>query len=558
MKSAHCWGMEMSVKNWIDVPLSTITSSLMSGSRPKGGVKGITEGIPSIGAEHLDSEGGFNFSNIRYIPEDFAKSMRRGEILKDDILIVKDGATTGKTSFVKPDFQFEKAFTNEHVFIWRTFDNISKKYIFHYLRSQDGQDQIMSTFHGGAQGGINSQFIDEVNVPLPPFKEQKRIVEKLDAVLPKVKSAKARLEKIPAILKKFRQSVLAAACSGRLTEDWREGKDIENDFKGHESEEKPYEVPENWTWAELRDLSNGFQYGTSSKSDTEGKIPVIRMGNLQNGIIDWSDLKFTNDDSEIEKYNLNAGDVLFNRTNSPDLVGKTSIYMGEYKAIFAGYLIRIKNKNKYLNSFYLNHCLNAQRAREWCEKVKTDGVSQSNINAQVLATFLIPLPPLVEQHEIVRCIEKLFSVADSLETKCNNAMGRVKKIEQAILAKAFRGELTEPDPDDEPAEELLQRVLEEKAKLELEFKSKSNQKVNKKEMVMEKQLKKKSLLEIIQKSNKGVSPENLFKESGFALKEIDKFYMELKSISDNIDEIRNDKNLDKWPNQECIILKRKK
>ena len=223
-----------------------------------------------------------------------------------------------------------------------------------------------------------------------------------------------------------------------------------------------YEIPGNWLWTELKELSNGFQYGTSTKSNKEGKVPVLRMGNLQNGLIDWSDLKYTDDDSETIKYNLEEGDVLFNRTNSPELVGKTSIYKGENKAIFAGYLIRIKNKRDYLNSDYLNYCLNSSRAKEWCNQVKTDGVSQSNINAQILGSFQIPLPPVEEQQEIVRRVEALFKIADQLEERYKKAQAYVDKLTQSILAKAFRGELVPQDPNDPPASELLKKIKEER------------------------------------------------------------------------------------------------
>jgi type I restriction enzyme S subunit len=215
----------MGREHWIEIPFSDTITALESGSRPKGGVKGITEGIPSIGAEHLNSEGTFNFTNLRYVPFEFADRMNRGKIDFNDILVVKDGATTGKVSIVNNDFPYKVACVNEHVFICRLIKNINVNYCFFFLRSHVGQEQIMSSFHGGAQGGINSEFVHAISIPLPPLKEQKRIVEKLDALLPRVKSAKARLKKIPVILKKFRQSVLAAACSGKLTEDWREKQD---------------------------------------------------------------------------------------------------------------------------------------------------------------------------------------------------------------------------------------------------------------------------------------------------------------------------------------------
>jgi type I restriction enzyme S subunit len=175
----------------------------------------------------------------------------------------------------------------------------------------------MSTFHGGAQGGINSQFAEAVTIPIPPLPEQKRIAAKLDAILSKIKVAKTRLGKVPAMLKKFRQSVLAAACSGRLTADWREGKELRNDFTGDISD-TVYDVPENWIWTKLENLVDRFQYGTSTKSENDGAVPVIRMGNLQSGIIDWSDLKYTDNENDIAKYNYDM--VMFYLTEQTVLI----------------------------------------------------------------------------------------------------------------------------------------------------------------------------------------------------------------------------------------------
>ncbi|WP_265093706.1 restriction endonuclease subunit S [Raoultella ornithinolytica] len=170
-------------------------------------------------------------------------------------------------------------------------------------------------------------------------------------------------------------------------------------------------------------------------------MPVLRMGNLQDGKIDWTSLAYTSDPEEIKKYKLFAGDVLFNRTNSPELVGKTSIFRGEREAVYAGYLIRIKCKEN-LNPEFLNYLLNSQDAKDYCYQVKSDGVSQSNINAQKLIAYTISVPSMVEQTEIVRRIEDIFSFADNIKLKTSVALERVNNLTQSILAKAFRGELS--------------------------------------------------------------------------------------------------------------------
>lgn len=441
-------------KGWSICNLSDLLVSLESGSRPKGGVKGIKDGIPSIGGEHLTYNGKFDFSSLRYVSAEFSTRMTRGHICTHDILIVKDGATTGKTVLVDEDFLFANAVVNEHVFICRPTTFVVPKLLARFLQSQDGQSNILSNFQGSAQGGINSTFASNTQLPLPPLAEQKRIVAKLEQLLSKVEACQKRLEKIPQILKRFRQAILAAACSGRLTEDWRGCSNVQ-------SSKNFGDIPQTWKYLPLKQVCLAFQYGTSKKSSNSGLLPVLRMGNLQDGKIDWDDLVYTSDTEDITKYKLEPGDVLFNRTNSPELVGKTSIYRGERAAIFAGYLIRVKTSSE-LNGEYLNYCLNSCYAKIYCLQEQTYGVSQSNINAQKLAQFEIPLPPLDEQHEIVLRVESLFQVADRIEARYQKAKAAVDRLTQSILAKAFRGELVPQDPHDEPASVLLERIRHER------------------------------------------------------------------------------------------------
>lgn len=337
-----------------------------------------------------------------------------------------------------------------------------------------------------------------MKIPLPPLNEQRRIAGKLEKIMPRLDGVTRRLERIPTLIKRFRQSVLTAAVTGKLTEKWRQQHpDVENaeniiksikkeriaDAKAktqikkiddlYDAIEKgdSNELPDKWKYTFLNKLCESFQYGTSCKSQKTGIFPVLRMGNLQNGHIDWSNLVYTSDKNEIEKYSLKPGDVLFNRTNSADLVGKTSIYLGEQPAIYAGYLIKINNYDK-LDSKYLNYALNSQYAKNFCRRVKSDGVNQSNINAQKLGKFEIPLPPLEEQEEIVRQVDKLFAFADKLELHYKKAKQKIQKMPQAILAKAFRGQLVPQYPSDEPASILLEKIKTQKH--QMESKSKKN------------------------------------------------------------------------------------
>ncbi len=284
--------------------------------------------------------------------------------------------------------------------------------------------EITENGRGSTIPYIRKGDITDINVALPSQLEQTLIADKLKTLLAQVDSTKARLEQIPQILKRFRQAVLATAVNGKLTEKWRGSSHLQG-----------------WQQGKLGDFVKKPSYGTSSKSSKEGLVPVLRMGNIQDGKLDWTDLVYTSDATEIKKYKLEHKDVLFNRTNSPELVGKTAIYNSEQPAIYAGYLIRVQCLPT-LNPDYLNYHLNSFIGKQYCHSVKSDGVSQSNINAQKLIAYPLHLPPLPEQHEIVRRVEQLFAYADTIEKQVNNALTRVNSLTQSILAKAFRGELT--------------------------------------------------------------------------------------------------------------------
>jgi type I restriction enzyme S subunit len=170
----------------------------------------------------------------------------------------------------------------------------------------------------------------------------------------------------------------------------------------------------------MADVATSIDYGTSAKSEVSGKVPVLRMGNLQDSRIDWTDLKYTSDDQEISKYWLEPDTLLFNRTNSPALVGKTSLYRGERPAIFAGYLIRVAFGPRVVPAF-ANLVMNSDYAGQWCRSAKTDGVSQSNISGSKLAEFALPVPPLAAQHLIVAKVDALMALCDALEARLTTA-----------------------------------------------------------------------------------------------------------------------------------------
>jgi type I restriction enzyme S subunit len=241
------------------------------------------------------------------------------------------------------------------------------------------------------------------------------------------------------------------------------GKSDKGRMTADKSRYEQFEIPDSWAWSRLGDICFDFQYGTSKKSDKHGEVAVLRMGNLQDGEVDYNDLAFTSDASDIEKYSLNKNELLFNRTNSPEWVGKTAIYRGDVPAIFAGYIISVKPI--IVNPFYLNYLMNSGYHQDVCAQVKTDGVNQSNINAQKLSNFIYPIPPLAEQNRIVAAIASAFAVIDEIKRSKADMQAAIAAARSKILSLAIRGKLVPQDPADEPASVLLERIRAEKESL---------------------------------------------------------------------------------------------
>lgn len=256
---------------------------------------------------------------------------------------------------------------------------------------------------------------------------------------------------------RFRRAVLVAACSGRLTDEWRSehpgagptlpSEDLRHKRRGS-GQREPLDLPlpdlpESYALSTVGDAAILLEYGTSQKGHSEPSgVPVLRMGNIQDRKLDISDLKFSESDAEIERLILKDGDLLFNRTNSPELVGKSAVFHGRERMSFASYLIRVRFAPNVADPDFVNLWINSAWGRLWARQVKTDGVSQSNINGTKLGAMPLPLPPLAEQREIVARSAKILESADQLIERAGRGGRTLDRAAQAVLAKAFRGDLT--------------------------------------------------------------------------------------------------------------------
>lgn len=338
--------------------------------------------------------------------------------------------------------------------IWQSDNNIRIQNHIHRLRSYI---TVCTEFfyylfylykHAGWIGGkgigiqgLSSKAIHILVFPLPPLAEQKRIVAKIEELLPYIDRYEQAWSKLEQFNSRFpedmKKSLLQYAIQGKLVEQRPEEGTAEELFAQIQQEkqrliaekkikkekplpeitedEKPFEIPESWKWVSVGSVSINIQYGSSQKSATSGKVAVLRMGNIQDGKLIFDKLVYTSDEAEIEKYPLKYNDLLFNRTNSKELVGKTAIYKGEIPSIYAGYLVRITPL--YMNSDYLNYVMQSQFYWNYCQSVRSDAIGQSNINAEKLKRFMFPLPPFAEQKRIVEKLEQLLPLCERLKGK---------------------------------------------------------------------------------------------------------------------------------------------
>lgn len=466
-------------EGWIEITLDQILQALESGSRPKGGVRGIGEGVPSVGGEHINGNGGFRFQTIKFVPHNFFNRMTQGVIQTGDILVVKDGATTGKVALVRDDFPYNPAAVNEHVFICRPEEIVHPPFLFYFLFSKEGQDRILENFRGSAQGGINQSFAPGTNVPLAPLAEQKRIVAKVEELLPRVNTAKERLAKVSMILKRLRQAVLAAACSGRLTADWREQnpskesgkyllelilkerelsvkKDrIKTDKVEPSNDEEPFKLPDPWALVTVGQITKNFDgQRIPVRADDRKKRRGLYNYYGASGIIDSIDAYLFNGEFLLI---AEDGANLLSRSTPIAFRASGKFWVNNHAHIVQTYGgIPLQYLEGYLNSIDLQQYVT--------------GSAQPKLTQEALNRIPVPLPPLEEQQEIVRRVEALFNKADEIEARFKKAKAFVDKLTQSILSKAFRGELVPTEAElasregrsYEPASDLLARIKSER------------------------------------------------------------------------------------------------
>ena len=316
---------------------------------------------------------------------------------------------------------------------------------------------------------INKSKFSKAPITLAPLAEQKRIVEKLDQVLAQVDTIKARLDGIPAILKRFRQSVLTAAVSGKLTEEWRWG--VKADYKNLKVEDI----------AGKQRYSLGIgPFGSNLKVDDyelQGH-PLVFVREIRSKVFKSDKTKFVSDSKfeELKAHRVKPGDILITKMGDPP--GDVAIYPNDRpEAVITADCIKLTVDPATAITRYVAYAMESSLFQKAVLAISA-GVAQQKVNLKKFRIQYLPIPSLEEQIEIVRLVDQYFAFADTIEQQVQKAQQRVDKLTQSILAKAFRGELVPQNPDDEPADELLKRIAA--ARAEAEALAKAAKKVGKK------------------------------------------------------------------------------
>jgi type I restriction enzyme S subunit len=432
--------MENIPKNWVVTELD----SLFSLAYGKG-----------LSVKELLPEGKYNVYGANSIIGNYNSFNQE----KSKVIISCRGAASGAIHQTLP-----KSFVTSNSIVLDAYSDelLLPNYVKYFMTSADKSQVITGT----AQPQITIQLLKNLNFCFPPLAEQQRIVAKLDALFGHLDTLKTRLNNIPQILKNFRQAVLNQAVTGKLTEEWREGKDFgewREDILGNII----LGTPKNGAYYH-RSL-----YGSGTR--------IIRIDCFYDGALkNWDVVQYVEiPESDKAIYGLDINDILINRVNSIEYLGKCMLVDSlPEDCIYESNMMRITCNSEIITPKYLKTYLISHNGLKELRKNAKHSVNQASINQQDVKSVIVSFPPKEEQTEIVKRVEHLFAKAAAIETAYQNLKQQIDALPQAILAKAFKGELVEQLPTDGDAKDLLKEIVALRALLEKEKKSKKKKKVN--------------------------------------------------------------------------------
>jgi type I restriction enzyme S subunit len=447
-------------KGWVTAELREVTELVTSGSRgwakyySDAGAAFVRIGNIKRGSVALD------WADMQRVRPPPRAEGERTKLQLGDILVTITADLGRVAVFTNPE---EEAYINQHVALVRLLHADCADYVAWYLASYDGQLQLLEKDKGTTRAGLGLEDIHSVSLILPPLAEQRRIVAKLGALTARTARARADLDRVPVLAARYKQAVLAKAFSGDLTQGWR---------GGGEADRATGALPTSWRWEALggladtspRSIQSG-PFGSNllhSEFGLEGRL-VIGIDNVQDGQFSLGsnhripEKKF----HDLERYRARPGDVAITVMGT---VGRTCVVPEDIEpAIITKHVYRITLDRRIADPHYLMNALRGSEAVLEQMGANVRGQTRPGINGTILKALQIPLAPIDEQREIVRRINCTFAEIDRLTAEAASARHLLDRLDQAILAKAFRGELVPQDPADEPASALLERIRAERA-----------------------------------------------------------------------------------------------
>lgn len=394
--------------------------------KPRGlGLDGC-EFIPFIPMELVPDDGVFIPSYEPRLPKDIRSGtyVEKGDILLAKITPSFENGKQGIIDNIPTAFAYA---TTEVYPLKPCPKKLDRMFLFHLLRTPSIRVDIAAKMEGSTgRQRIPKAVMQNYRIPLPPLSEQRRIAR----VLSTIQRAIEAQDQVIAGARELKRSLMQRLFTYGPGAEPATTKDTEIG-----------EVPAHWDVLRLEKVLQDTQYGLSVRADRSGMHPMLRMNNLEDGRIDASDLKYVDlDEADFTKFKVHKRDVLFNRTNSYELVGKTAIFDIEGDFVFASYLIRVVPNVTRLLPEYLNHYLNWDGAQRRLKMLATRGVSQSNISASKLKRFEIGLPPMAEQREIVRI---LSAVDRKIEVEGNHKAA-LQELFRSMLHQLMTGQIRIP------------------------------------------------------------------------------------------------------------------
>jgi type I restriction enzyme, S subunit len=353
--------------------------------------------------------------------------------------------------------------------------SIPTMFLLYALRQQEAQ--LAEQGAGSTFEAINRTHLDAVEIAVPPLAEQQRIVAQVEALLARTTATRERLAKVPAVLKRFRQAVLAAACDGRLTVEWRRARaslwrnsSPERWHNCQESDDLQY-IPTDWQWSSVGELCVAIVDCPHStpKWTSSGRV-CLRTTNFRPGYLDLTSVRYVSESTyreRIKRLEPLPGDVLYSREGG--ILGVACIVPPGLSLCLGQRMMLMRPDVAVIQGSYLMHVLNAPQTLDRVVNL-TGGSASPHLNVGDIKAFPVPLPSVAEQHEIVLRVEALFALADKIERRVAAATLRSEKLTQAVLARAFRGELVPTEAElarregreYEPATVLLERIRRER------------------------------------------------------------------------------------------------